>query len=186
MAANPGTKAGAKSNTARKPRAKAKAPKLTATAAGTPRKRKARPGEGRPRKFKAEYIEQARKLTERGATVMEIADFFGVNPSTIWRWAQDDSEFCKALDLADAAATDRVKRSLYERAVGYTFVSEKITIDAKSGKVTRTPYREHVPPDVSAASLWLRNKAPNDWRERSEQVHSGGVTIRIDAADESV
>lgn len=180
--ANPKTKAGAKSQATRKP--KAKAPKLTA--AGTPRKRAARPGEGRPRKFRPEYIEQARKLIERGATVMELADFFNVNPATIWHWGQREPEFFNALRIDDAAATDRVKRSLFERAVGYTTISEKITVDAKTGKVTRTPFREHVPPDVSAASLWLRNKAPSEWRDRSEQHVTGGIVIKIDAADEQV
>jgi hypothetical protein len=42
-------------------------------------------------------------------------------------------------------------RSLYNRAVGYTHDAVKIFCD-KNGNVTKVPYREHVPPDVTRAS----------------------------------
>jgi hypothetical protein len=49
--------------------------------------------------------------------------------------------------------------SLYNRANGYSYDAEKIFCD-KNGKVTRVPYREHVPPDVTACIFWLKNRDP--------------------------
>jgi hypothetical protein len=53
--------------------------------------------------------------------------------------------------------------SLYNRANGYSYEAEKIFCD-KNGKVTRVPYREHVPPDVTAWIFWLKNRDPAHWR----------------------
>jgi hypothetical protein len=70
---------------------------------------------------------------------------------------------CQAFGKEEADA--RVERSLYMRAVGYSYDAEKIFCD-KNGKVTRVPYREHVPPDVTAQIFWLKNRDPAHWRER--------------------
>ena len=43
----------------------------------------------------------------------------------------------------------------YQRAVGYERDAIEIFCD-KKGKVTRVPYREHVPPDVTAQIFWLK------------------------------
>jgi hypothetical protein len=47
--------------------------------------------------------------------------------------------------------------SPYNRANGYSYDAEKIFCD-KNGKVTRVPYVEHVPPDVTACIFWLKNR----------------------------
>jgi hypothetical protein len=56
-----------------------------------------------------------------------------------------------ALAAGKAEADGRVERSLYMRAVGYSYDAEKIFCD-KNGNVTKVPYREHVPPDVRRRS----------------------------------
>jgi hypothetical protein len=79
----------------------------------------------------------------------------------------DDDCFCQHLyrdDNGKAEADDRVERSLYSRAVGYSFNSEKIFCN-KDGEVTRVPYVEHVPPDVTACIFWLKNRDPAHWRD---------------------
>jgi PAS domain S-box-containing protein len=52
---------------------------------------------------------------------------------------------------------------LYSRAVGYTFDAVKIFC-TKNGQVTKVPYREHVPPDVTACIFWLKNRKPAELR----------------------
>ena len=111
-----------------------------------------------PRSYDPEVAYQARKLCQIGATDIEIADFFGVNADTIYRWKIEFSEFSEAIKLGKEPADDRVERSLYQRAVGYTFESVKIFMPAKANEPVYAPYREHVPPDTAAASLWLRNR----------------------------
>ena len=41
------------------------------------------------------------------------------------------------------------------------------------------PHQEHLPPDVGAAKLWLRNRQPERWRERQEVNVTGSVAHRL-------
>lgn len=124
-----------------------------------------------PKPYDPVICEQARKLSGLGATDVEIADFFSVSVATIYRWKNEFSEFRDATKIGKEACDDRVERSLYHRAVGYTYDAVKIM--SVGGKVVVTPYREHVPPDVAAANKWLCNRRPEKWRDKQEHEHSG-------------
>ncbi|MGE0533158.1 MAG: helix-turn-helix domain-containing protein [Hyphomonadaceae bacterium] len=126
---------------------------------------------GRPSSYKPEFAGQAEKLCRLGATDMEIADFFEVDVRTIYRWAHTFDLFCQALRAGKEAADERVERSLFNRAVGYTHEAVKIFMPANAAAPVYAPYREHVPPDVGAASLWLRNRRGEAWRDKQEHVH---------------
>lgn len=126
---------------------------------------------GRPTDYKPEYAEQARKLCELGATDYELADFFSVNTVTIYRWRNVHEEFCNAVTCGKEAADQRVARSLYNRAVGYTYESEKVF--NHQGEILRAPIAEHVPPDPGAAMNWLKNRQPAEWREKVVTEHTG-------------
>jgi hypothetical protein len=54
----------------------------------------------------------------------------------------------------------------------------------KNGKVTRVPYVEHVPPDVTACIFWLENRKPNEWRDVQQMQHVLGKYIISDKADD--
>ena len=130
---------------------------------------------GRPSKYKPEFAEQALKLCEMGATDYELADFFKVDVVTIHRWRHSKPEFCKAVISGKENSDERVERSLYHRAVGYTFVSEKIF--QYQGEVVRAKTVEHVPPDPGAAMNWLKNRRADTWREKQEIEVSGTVHL---------
>ncbi len=112
---------------------------------------------GRPSKFKPEYVEQARKLTQLGATDREVAEFFNVSEQTLNTWKHVHPEFLVSLKLGKETADRRVEQSLYRRAVGYSYDAEKIF--TYEGQPVRVPYVEHVPPDTTACIFWLRTAA---------------------------
>lgn len=126
---------------------------------------------GRPTSYKPEFAEQAEKLCLLGATDEDLADFFGVAIRTIANWKAQNDEFLQALKAGKEAADERVSRSLYHRAVGYTFDSEKIF--HFQGQITRAETREHVPPDTTACIFWLKNRRPDLWRDKTEHEHAG-------------
>jgi hypothetical protein len=126
---------------------------------------------GRPTKFKPEYVEQVRKLCTLGATDVEIADFFEISIPTIYNWANTVPEFFDALRVGKDAADERVVRSLYGKATGYTFESEKVF--QYDGQIIRTAIREHVPPSDTAAIFWLKNRRRAEWRDKHEHEVTG-------------
>lgn len=131
-----------------------------------PRKKPDPPAKTRNSKFKPEFVEQARKLAERGWVDEEIAGFFGVCRRTLLNWQADHPELVPALTLGKNAPNQRVIRSLYHRATGYSHDAVKIFYDQKKSKAVKVPYVEHCPPDVVACIFWLKNRLPAEWRDR--------------------
>lgn len=121
---------------------------------------------GRPTLFRPEMIEQARKLAHLGATDREIAQFFDVAESTLHLWKHEYPEFSEAMKLGKEASDARVVQSLYRRAVGYSYDTEKVF--QYQGDIIRAPVVEHVPPSDTAAIFWLKNRRRDEWRDRQD------------------
>lgn len=130
---------------------------------------------GRPTEYREEYCAQAQKLAKLGATDRDLAEFFDVSIRTIERWRVQHEDFCRSTQLGKAEADARVEKSLYHRAVGYTFESEKIFHN--KGEIVRAACLEHVPPDTAAAFIWLKNRRPDIWRDRTETNVNHTLTI---------
>lgn len=141
---------------------------------------------GRPTKFKPEYCEKVAKLCRQGATDREIADFLKINEATLYRWKLEHPKFCEVLKTAKAEADDRVIESLYRRAVGYSH--DDVHISNFQGEITVTPIVKHYAPDTVAAIFWLKNRRPQEWRDKREIEHSGSVdwAAELKAADDRV
>jgi hypothetical protein len=158
---------------ASKPRVKS-APKSRATGAGTDEKSGPAASEararGRPSKYRPEFVRQAEKLCELGATDAQLAEFFEVGEATINRWKEDFPEFRETLTRAKAEADALVEKSLFQRARGYSHPAVKILTVALGGdrgsEVQQVPYTEHYPPDTTACIYWLKNRAPDRWRDK--------------------
>lgn len=125
---------------------------------------------GRPSGYKPAFAKQAEQLCKLGATDAELASFFEVTDRTIYRWQAQFPEFCQALKAGKESADERVERSLYHRAVGYSFQSEKVF--QFQGSIVRAETVEHVPPDTTACIFWLKNRRSQDWRDVHRHEHS--------------
>ena len=120
---------------------------------------------GRPTDYKPEYVEQARKLCGLGATMPQIADFFGADVSTVERWAVRYADFRGALKVGREPADEAVEQSLYHRAMGYSHPSEQVM--NVNGRIVRVPVMKHYPPSEVACLFWLKNRRPDTWREKT-------------------
>lgn len=132
---------------------------------------------GRPSSYHDSYPKQAEKLCQLGATDAQIADFFEVAQSTIYLWKHQHPEFSEALKAGKEFADERVVRSLYQRAVGYEQDEVKIFMPAGASEPVYAPYRARVQADTTAAIFWLKNRRPEEWRDRSD------VTVRHEASE---
>ena len=128
---------------------------------------------GRPTSYRESFAGQAAKLCKLGATDADLADFFGVSIRTTQRWQAEFPAFCRALKLGKEQADQRVERSLFQRAIGYTRDNLKIFMPAGATEPIEAPYREEVPPDVTACIFWLKNRKPEQWRDVHRQEHTG-------------
>ena len=147
----------------------------------TDRKRHPKKG-GRPTLYKPEYVKQAQNLAFLGATDVQLAEFFGVDERTIYRWKDEYPKFCQALKRGREDADGKVVKSLYRRALGYSHKAVKILTVARGGnmgsEVEEVPYIERYPPDTTAAIFWLKNRRPDQWRDKRDvDLTSNGETL---------
>ena len=120
-------------------------------------------GGGRPSLYKSRYVEIAQRMCAQGATRDDLADRFGVNVKTIDAWIFEHEEFSGACKVGQAVADDRVERALYEKAIGFTYDSEKLMV--LDSMIYREPIKVYVPPDRGAAEFWLRNRRKDQWKD---------------------
>ena len=144
------------------------------------RKRKAKPpkGVGRATLYNPdEHPKVARQNFAEGHTVRRLSDIIGVSISTITIWAGTHAEFGAAIEMGREDATDKVERSLLEKAAGYTRKQEKlITVAGPVGtgsQVERHTVEEHYPADTGAAKFWLTNRRKKEWSDKSEVAMTG-------------
>lgn len=130
---------------------------------------------GRPGAFRPEFSEQAYKLTLLGATDKELGDFFNVSEQTINAWKKRYPEFLESTTRGKQIADANVAERFYRRAMGYTHPEEKIF--QHNGRVIRAETTKHYPPDTQAASLWLRNRQPDKWRDKQDIDHGASNSL---------
>ena len=138
---------------------------------------------GRPSKYRPEFAVQAEKLCKLGATDQELADFFEVDVRTVYRWKGEHDEFCQSQKVGKVHADDRVERSLYQQAIGYEQDEVKIFMPATAEAPVYAPYRARIAPNVTAAIFWLKNRRPEQWRDKPEGAEDGGpppTAVRIE------
>ena len=134
---------------------------------------------GRPTKYKKEYDEQAAKLCKLGATDVQLADFFGVTEKTLNNWKHEHPRFLQSLKKGKVFSDDKVEMALYDRAIGYEYDEVKEEQSEQGMKRTVTTKRIQ---DNTAAIFWLKNRKPDQWREKVENDTVQDINIVIDHA----
>lgn len=126
---------------------------------------------GRPKDYDPDlHPWLAETLAAAGLTDAEIAGRLGKAEKTIENWKKYP-EFLQALKRGKKPANEQVKRSLFQRAIGYSYPSEEVF--CAFGKVTRVATMKHCPPDVTAGVFWLCNRDRENWKHVSHLLHSG-------------
>lgn len=139
---------------------------------------------GRPSKFKPEYVEVAKRLCENNAfTDAELAAAFGVTLSTLHLWKIKHPEFSDSVKLGKDPANQRVVKSLYDRAMGYSCM--EIDIRVIDGKIVQTEVLKHYPPDPTSMIFLLKNRMPSEFKDKRETEISGTLNL-TDMTDEEL
>ena len=140
---------------------------------------------GRPTEYRREYEDQATKLCLLGATDKQLADFFEVSEQTVNSWKKKYPQFLESLRAGKRIADAEVAHSLFNRARGAQYTTNQAfkvrrVEYAENGKktleteeVVSVPVEVSEAPDTTACSLWLRNRAPSDWRDKVDMEHTG-------------
>lgn len=102
-----------------------------------------------------------------GLTDEQIAKNIGIATSTFYEWKKKELEFSKSLKKGKEVIDFEVENALLKKALGYTITLNKQKV-TKDGDVVDITEEVHVPPDTTAQIFWLKNRKPNNWKDRVE------------------
>jgi len=135
---------------------------------------------GAPTKYHERFNEEVFKLCLLGAIDKEIAEFFNIRESTLNNWKKKHLKFMESMRAGKTEADTEVAKSLYESAIGFE-CEEEIAFKVKDGqhkeKIDKITIKKQMPPDYRSISFWLRNRRPEQFREKVDVEHAGEVEI---------
>lgn len=117
---------------------------------------------GRPGEYERSYHPLlAFKLCSLGITDAELGFVFDVSEQTINSWKSQDEEFASSVRRGKTIADSKVAHSLFKRAMGYDQIEKatfEIQVDRNKRELRTVDTVRHIPGDVRACEIWLRNR----------------------------
>ena len=119
-------------------------------------------------------------LALKGAPDQELAEAFGVSKRTILRWKNEHPSFAEAYQRGKDVAGAKVKKALYQRAIGYEVIEKESTVDVDPKTGESKPVRvktitKQIAPDTMAIMYWLNNRSKGEFAQRQEVTLGGEV-----------
>lgn len=111
-----------------------------------------------------------------GLTIEQIANNLGISKVTLYKYMNEHIELSERLKKGKEVIDIEVENALLKRALGYKYdeVTKELNEDTGELEVTKVVTKE-VQPDTTAQIFWLKNRKPEDWRDRKEIEHSGNI-----------
>lgn len=95
----------------------------------------------------------------------QIAKNMGIAYSTLRDWRDKYPALSAALKKSKDVADREVENALFKRAVGYEY--DEVKEKYECGVLTeRTVTKKMVIPDTTAQIFWLKNRKPEEWRDK--------------------
>lgn len=121
------------------------------------------------KKIKEAYI----LSLKAGTTRCEASRSAGVDVSTIWKWAKNDKEFAKDIEVALESRIKTVEDALYRLAAGHKRIKDGKELKDSDGNVQMTQG------NVVAQIFYLKNRGKEEWKDKQEIDVKVPDTIRI-------
>ena len=116
-----------------------------------------------------------------GLTDAQIAHNIGITTTTFYDWKKKFPAFSDALKSGKEVVDVMVENALLKRALGFTYdeitkSTKRVPIIGKNGEVTEIEevtnktVKKMVVPDTTAQIFWLKNRRPDKWRDKQDQL----------------
>lgn len=136
---------------------------------------------GRPSILSQVILQKCVDLFEKGYTDVQVAKIIGVHSNTILNWRKQSQEFMWSTQEAKMRADEMVEASLFHRAIGYSHPEEKVF--CSEGQIITHETTRHYPPEPHAMIFWLKNRKPDDWKDKREVTIRPNGLIRLNTGN---
>lgn len=118
--------------------------------------------------------------TRDGLTDKQVAHNMNIAESTLHEWKKKYSVLSESLKRGKEVVDRQVENALLKRALGYEFKETTQELTEDGMRVTKVITKQQAP-DTTAQIFWLKNRKPQEWRDKQETEISGH--IRTDKLD---
>lgn len=102
-----------------------------------------------------------------GAIDVDVARNLNVGYSTYLKYKNDYPELKERTQVGKEEADLKVESALFKRATGYDY--DEVKEEYEDGELSkRTVIKKHVAPDTTAQIYWLKNRDPNNWKDKQD------------------
>ena len=98
----------------------------------------------------------------------QIAHNIGIGVRTFYEWLSKYKQLKQVLKQSKEVVDREVENALFKSAIGYYLDEERIDSEGNVYKV-----RRFVPPNTTAQIFWLKNRKPNEWRDKKQTELTG-------------
>ena len=124
-------------------------------------------------------------LARDGLTDKQIAENIGVAYSTFRDWIKRFPALSAPLKRGKEVIDRQVENALLKRALGYEYVETTKELTDLGLTVTKQVTKQ-VAPDTTAQIFWLKNRKPQEWRDKKETEVTGNLSVNNPFSDLSV
>lgn len=134
----------------------------------------------------AEGLLQLEGWARDGLTDEQIALNMGIGYSTLQTWKSKYQDIQDTLKKNKEIVDTQVENALLKRALGYSFTetTRERKLNDETGEyemVTTKEIVKEVTPDTTAQIFWLKNRKPEEWRDKKDVAVEGSVNSVISA-----
>ena len=112
-----------------------------------------------------------------GLTDEQIATNIGIAYSTLRDWRDKYPALSAALKKGKEVVDRQVENALLQRALGYEYTetTREYVPELEEMHVTKEVTKQ-VAPDTTAQIFWLKNRKPQEWRDKRDVDLSGSIS----------
>lgn len=112
-----------------------------------------------------------------GLTDEQIAHNMGIAYSTLKNWKDKHMAILAALKKGKEVVDRQVENALLQRALGYEYTETTREYVPELGEMHVTKkVTKQVAPDTTAQIFWLKNRKPQEWRDKRDVDLSGSIS----------
>lgn len=111
-----------------------------------------------------------------GLTDEQIAQNIGISRSTLNEWKKRFPDIKDTIKRGKEVVDRQVENALFKSAIGYEYTEITKELTDSGMKVTKRVTKQ-VAPNPTSAIFWLKNRKPDEWRDRKETQISGEMSV---------
>lgn len=119
-----------------------------------------------------------------GLTDEQIAQKMGIGTRTLYDWKEKYPQILQAIKESKELVDRLVENALLKRALGYEYeeITEELTKTEDGTLAMRETkrVRKQVAPDTTAQIFWLKNRKPDDWRDKPEPTQDQALQVAVE------